>query len=130
MMSLKPPWKQKNPAMEKACPVYYKNTAPAFVVKFVEDLKLVDYHSGKELEPEYVGNFTWESNNGSVLIWWLKTSQGEDAYAWSKIFRHCCPPGKTILEVLANRANIFYKGKEVKHGLNRGFFRKKFPKIE
>jgi len=38
-MSLKPPWKQENPIMEKACPAYHKNTAPAKAVEILDSIK-------------------------------------------------------------------------------------------
>jgi len=53
-MSLKPPWKQKNPVMEKACPAYYKNTAPDDIVEFVDGLKATS--RGKKLSKEFVHN--------------------------------------------------------------------------
>ena len=54
MLSLKPPWKQKNPTMEKACPTYHKNTAPDDIVEFVDKLKATS--GGKKLSKEFVDN--------------------------------------------------------------------------
>jgi len=51
-MSLKPPWKQKNPIMEKACPTYHKQTAPAKTVEMVEE---ADF--SPEVKKEFVGNY-------------------------------------------------------------------------
>jgi len=42
MLSLKPPWKQKNPIMEKACSAYHRNRAPAKAVEILENLKAKD----------------------------------------------------------------------------------------
>jgi len=53
-MSLKPPWRQENPVMEKACPAYYKNTAPDDIVEFVDKLKATS--GGKKLSKEFVDN--------------------------------------------------------------------------
>ena len=55
-MSLKPPWRQENPVMEKACPAYYKNTAPAEAVKIFKDMKVVDKEEGKRLDGEIICN--------------------------------------------------------------------------
>ena len=54
MLSLKPPWKQKNPTMEKACPTYHKNTAPDDIVEFVD--KLTVRSEGRTLQKEIVDN--------------------------------------------------------------------------
>jgi len=54
MVSLKPPWRQKNPIMEKACPAYYKQTAPAKAVEIVKKMKLRS--NGKTLQAKFVDN--------------------------------------------------------------------------
>jgi len=39
-LSLKPPWKQKNPIMEEACQAYHKQTAPAETVELIENMEV------------------------------------------------------------------------------------------
>ena len=60
-MSLKPPWKQKNPVMEKACPAYYKNTAPAKAVRFIEKLKAKRNGALLAKEIVFTGKGSWEN---------------------------------------------------------------------
>jgi len=68
-MSLKPPWKQKNPVMEKACQAYHKQTAPAEIVDFIKKVKASS--RGSKLEKEYVES---SENSATVL---LKTEEGK-----------------------------------------------------
>jgi len=58
MVSLKPPWKQKNPAMEKACQAYHRNTAPEKAIEVLKKLKIVDpvWDITFEKEVEYNGS--------------------------------------------------------------------------
>jgi len=49
-----PPWRQKNPIMEKACPAYYKNTAPAKAVEVLDSMKVKK--DGSMLDKEIVFN--------------------------------------------------------------------------
>jgi len=59
MLSLKPPWKQRNPVMEKACQAYHRNRVP---VENIEVLKKVKATSrGRSLEKEVVGNYSKEN---------------------------------------------------------------------
>jgi len=63
-MSLKPPWRQKNPVMEKACQVYHRNTAPEEIVNLVEKIKFTS--GGGKTKTEFVHNGTRKSPAGEV----------------------------------------------------------------
>jgi len=54
MLSLKPPWRQKNPIMEKACPAYYKNTAPEKAREILKNLKAKDLDMDRVLKEKEV----------------------------------------------------------------------------
>lgn len=66
-MSLKPPWKQENPIMEKAYQVYQKNRAPAEAVEVIDELK-VKRSNGKVLEPEVVDTGNWKGNMKQTTV--------------------------------------------------------------
>ena len=59
-MSLKPPWKQKTPIMEKACQVYHKQTAPSKAVEVLDKMKV---KSEAEVKIEVLGSYS---------SWWNK----------------------------------------------------------
>jgi len=67
-MSLKPPWRQKNPIMEKACQAYHKNTAPAEAVEALDEIKVVS--GGSTIEEEVVATGKqWEEKNVTTVLY-------------------------------------------------------------
>jgi len=109
MLSLKPPWKQKNPIMEKACQAYHKQTAPAKAVEVLDEVKVV---RGEEtLEEEVVGTRKIGNRNvttalfkdptyGNVIVE-IFTSNGN-----LRVIR----VGKTVW---APRVEVFYRGEKI-----------------
>jgi len=69
-MSLKPPWKQKNPLMEKACQAYHKNTAPEKTVTALENLEVK--YKGKTLKKEILKNEKTDNTPVSVVMFALE----------------------------------------------------------
>jgi len=110
-VSLKPPWRQKNPVMEKACPAYYKNTAPAEAVKIFKDMKVVDRTRGKEVKGEIIYNGGTEKAKSTVVLYTL----GE----YPAILVEIVTGEKEVLpRIEATKLNydsfdVYYKGKKV-----------------
>jgi len=77
MVSLKPPWRQKNPVMEKACQAYHKQTAPAELVRVIDKLRVTT--NGSKLEKEIVWNGKKYTPKGSfpATVAFIKTGKGE-----------------------------------------------------
>jgi len=72
MLSLKPPWKQKNPAMEKACQAYHKNTAPAKAVEVFNNLKVTK--NGNPLAKEILySSKAWKETKQTTAAFKLGT---------------------------------------------------------
>jgi len=77
-MSLKPPWKQKNPIMEEACQAYHKQTAPTEAVTVVENLEI--FYKGRRneyLEKEIVKTTTWGDDKITVVLFYVKGEEGK-----------------------------------------------------
>jgi len=109
-MSLKPPWRQKNPVMEKACPAYYKNTAPAEAVKILENVTVRDTYKNVTLtEKEIVKNTTWGNKRVTIALLYRTGEKGKAPYAVLKI----SPNSVLIQRLIAHSFKVFYKGEKV-----------------
>jgi len=96
-MSLKPPWKQKNPIMEKACPAYYKQTAPAETIQVLDRLTVVNPKRGKKLSPQVMQNGKAGKNKVTTVLFFagdmprvsmvFLTSDGEVEARMVNLFR-------------------------------------------
>jgi len=63
MLSLKPPWKQKNPIMEKACQAYHRNRAPTRAREIIESIE------AKGHDVEIINNAetpVWKSTQAAI----------------------------------------------------------------
>jgi len=66
-VSLKPPWRQKNPVMEKACQAYHKQTAPAKALEVLDNLKVE--RDGITLDKEVLATKeAWWKNPPKVTV--------------------------------------------------------------
>jgi len=88
-MSLKPPWKQKNPIMEKACQTYHRNRAPEENIKLLKKVKATSVEH--TLEKEVIGNYSggsgkWKRECTFVTLN-IKDSQGKRPWGFLYI-RH------------------------------------------
>jgi len=109
MLSLKPPWKQKNPLMEKACQAYYKQTAPAEAVEILDKMKVRE--AGKKLEEEIVHSTSNNVNKVTVLF------KDEDGYP-SAVGVLLTKEGKIYILRMAKfkwgpKIDVFYKGERI-----------------
>jgi len=115
-LSLKPPWKQKNPLMEKVCQAYHKQTAPAEAIKFLEDLRVKDEDTGKSLEKEVVYNGKTKKKKKTIVFF----LRGDDPEVVASI--NTSGGSITDLEVSKlgwDRFGVYYKGERIME-LGRG----------
>jgi len=112
MLSLKPPWKQKNPIMEKACQAYHKQTAPAKAREITENLKIVDESSGATLTKKtFVLNQKTEAVKRTIVI--FSTGGGHPEVVALIAIRD----GKTLVSISkmsAHEFSVYYKGEKVR----------------
>jgi len=79
-VSLKPPWRHENPIMEKACPAYYKNTAPAEHIEIMENVEVIDRAHDIKAEPKVVhnGKYLKGKHKSTTILWIVKNERGAE----------------------------------------------------
>jgi len=111
-MSLKPPWKQKNPVMEEACQAYHRNTAPEKAIEILKNLEAYSLKWEEYLSKEVVYNGGGKHYNATVVLF----LHGEDpelvvSIATSK------KDGEFIRLAIGKQTNanhkIYYKGEVI-----------------
>jgi len=115
-----PPWRQKNPIMEKACPAYHRNTAPARFVEVMKEFTVLGY--GKETEPEVVKNSEYFKHNPNMTVLWKLSPEFESQNEYPLVasnFRWGNPDKKEDVAVTFGvigwwEVKIKWKGKTLK----------------
>jgi len=117
-----PPWRLKNPIMEKACPAYYKNTAPEKAVETLDNSKIVDTRTGIELEKEivYNGKGTKKGQKRTYALFLLRKKKPEyerkPDLPWVTMLittRNNTLLGVTVGRMVGRTFDFYYKGKKI-----------------
>jgi len=115
-MSLKPPWKQKNPVMEKACQAYHKQTAPAKAVEILKNLKAKDLATG-EVWSEKKIFYNTESDRWDIsLVSFLKKGEvGTYPQLVARIEVRKTVKGSRIhaAKLMPHPCGLYYKGERI-----------------
>jgi len=110
-MSLKPPWRQKNPLIEKACQAYHKQTAPAEAVKALDEMKVKSGGDTLSKEVVYSGKGWWK-NAPTLTVALFKRRNYPFAVAFIRT-------KEELLDVKVGKyiwkppVTVYYKGEEI-----------------
>jgi len=116
-----PPWRQKNPLMEKACQVYHKQTAPAEAIEEMKKIKIVTKKEGKELKEKSVVE-TVRTDKHIVTTVFFRDERGMPA----AVCRINTKGRNTMIVAKMTWAgmNVYHEGEKVAdlgRGTNQGF---------
>jgi len=112
-VSLKPPWKQKNPVMEKACQAYHKQTAPAKAVEILENLKAKDLRTGEVYTGKKVLlNGGWERWK-VTLVSFTRLNNIPQVIARIEVRETDNVARMHIAKLMPHPCGIYYKGEQI-----------------